>query len=63
MSVVPADAARASAAWRASLVGASPSLEGLASVVELVAPRRCTVLISGETGTRKRSGGPRHPRG
>ncbi len=48
----PADAP-ASANWRASLVGASPSLEAVASVVELVAPRRCTVLISGETGTGK----------
>ena len=39
--------------WRSSIVGASPSLQDVARIIELVAPRRCTVLIAGETGTGK----------
>ena len=39
--------------WRETLVGASPSLSDMARVIELVGPRRCTVLITGETGTGK----------
>ena len=39
--------------WRKSLVGASPCMQDLARVIELVASRRCTVLITGETGTGK----------
>ena len=39
--------------WRSKLVGASASMENLAQVIELVAARRCTVLITGETGTGK----------
>ena len=36
-----------------SMVGASPGMEDLARIIALVAPRRCTVLITGETGTGK----------
>ena len=39
--------------WRKLLVGQSSELEDVANIVRLVAPRRCTVLISGETGTGK----------
>lgn len=39
--------------WRSQLVGESPAMEDVAEVVRLVAKRRCTVLISGETGTGK----------
>lgn len=39
--------------WRGMLVGDSPEMQEVARVIELVAMRRCTVLISGETGTGK----------
>ena len=39
--------------WRRHLVGASRSMEEVTKVIRLVASRRCTVLISGETGTGK----------
>jgi DNA-binding NtrC family response regulator len=39
--------------WRKMLVGASPCMHDMARVIELVASRRCTVLITGETGTGK----------
>ncbi len=39
--------------WRASLVGDSPALERVVEVIRLAGPRRCTVLITGETGTGK----------
>lgn len=39
--------------WRKLLVGASPCMQDMARIIELVASRRCTVLISGETGTGK----------
>lgn len=39
--------------WRKFLVGQSPPIEQLAKVIRLVASRRSTVLISGETGTGK----------
>jgi DNA-binding NtrC family response regulator len=39
--------------WRRSLVGQSPSMEQVIKIIRLVASRRCTVLISGETGTGK----------
>jgi two-component system, NtrC family, response regulator AtoC len=39
--------------WRALLIGESRAMEGVAETVRLVGPRRCTVLISGETGTGK----------
>jgi transcriptional regulator with GAF, ATPase, and Fis domain len=34
-------------------VGESPEMQNVARIIELVATRRCTVLISGETGTGK----------
>jgi DNA-binding NtrC family response regulator len=39
--------------WRQHLVGESASIDQVIKVIRLVAPRRCTVLISGETGTGK----------
>ncbi len=40
-------------AWRALLIGESLAMETVAETIRLVGPRRCTVLISGETGTGK----------
>ena len=39
--------------WRKLLVGRSPAIERVCSMIRLVAQRRSTVLISGETGTGK----------
>jgi DNA-binding NtrC family response regulator len=39
--------------WRRCLVGESPAMEDVDNTIRLVGPRRCTVLISGETGTGK----------
>jgi DNA-binding NtrC family response regulator len=39
--------------WRRMLVGESPGMQEVARIIDLVAMRRCTVLISGETGTGK----------
>src|SRR5579864_5345552 len=39
--------------WREFLVGNSPAIQRTAEVIRLVATRRSTVLISGETGTGK----------
>lgn len=39
--------------WRKMLVGESPEMRDVAAIIEMVAMRRCTVLISGETGTGK----------
>ena len=36
-----------------SLVGTSPAIESVKTVARLVAPRLCTVMILGETGTGK----------
>lgn len=56
--------------WRKFLVGNSKAMRGVAQIIRLVGTRRCTVLVSGETGTGKelaaraihmassRSGGP-----
>ena len=46
----PAEAAEP---WREMLVGTSPAIRRTADVIRLVARRRSTVLISGETGTGK----------
>jgi DNA-binding NtrC family response regulator len=40
-------------AWQRSLVGESRSMERVSQLIDLVAERRCTVLITGETGTGK----------
>src|SRR5579862_1601684 len=39
--------------WRDFLVGQSRALETVVEAIRLIGPRRCTVLISGETGTGK----------
>jgi DNA-binding NtrC family response regulator len=39
--------------WRRFLAGESRALRSIVQVIRLVGPRRCTVLISGETGTGK----------
>ena len=39
--------------WRRKLVGRSPAMEDVANTIRLVGPFRCTVLISGQTGTGK----------
>ena len=39
--------------WRNNLVGESLAMESVADTIRLVGPRRCTVLITGETGTGK----------
>jgi DNA-binding NtrC family response regulator len=40
-------------AWRKFIVGNSRAMERVFRIIDLVGPRRCTVLISGETGTGK----------
>jgi DNA-binding NtrC family response regulator len=42
-----------SRSWRHLLVGESRAIDIVAETIDLVAPRRCTVLITGETGTGK----------
>jgi DNA-binding NtrC family response regulator len=39
--------------WRRLLIGDSPAIRQICRVIELIASKRCTVLISGETGTGK----------
>ena len=39
--------------WRRFLIGESRPMEQVVEKIRLVAPRRCTVLITGETGTGK----------
>jgi DNA-binding NtrC family response regulator len=39
--------------WKSFLVGESRAMREIDEIVQLVAPRRCTVLITGETGTGK----------
>jgi DNA-binding NtrC family response regulator len=47
------DKREAAEPWRAILVGDSTAMEAVAETIRLVGNRRCTVLISGETGTGK----------
>ena len=42
-----------STAWRRFLIGESASILEICEIVQLIAAKRCTVLISGETGTGK----------
>ena len=49
----PRTAAIESEPWRRMLVGTSPAMRRMKEVISLVAARRATVLISGETGTGK----------
>ena len=39
--------------WRELLVGQSSAMETIVEAIRLIGPRRCTVLVSGETGTGK----------
>ncbi len=39
--------------WRRTLIGESRGIQKVAEIIRLVGPRRCTVLITGETGTGK----------
>lgn len=39
--------------WRKILVGGSAAMRNVADTIRLVGPRRCTVLVTGETGTGK----------
>ena len=39
--------------WRSFLVGDSPAMERVIETIRLIGPRRCTVLLTGETGTGK----------
>lgn len=41
------------APWRQFLIGESPAIRQLCDIIELIAAKRVTVLISGETGTGK----------
>jgi DNA-binding NtrC family response regulator len=43
----------ASFPWQRGLVGSGRAMEQVSHLIELVAERRCTVLITGETGTGK----------
>jgi transcriptional regulator with GAF, ATPase, and Fis domain len=39
--------------WRKLVVGKSPAIVGICEIIQLIASKRCTVLISGDTGTGK----------
>ena len=43
----------AAESWRRHLIGHSPRMQQVAEIIRLVANRKCTVLITGETGTGK----------
>ena len=43
----------ASEPWRRLLVGESAAINGICEIIRLVGGRRCTVLVTGETGTGK----------
>jgi DNA-binding NtrC family response regulator len=49
----PSAAESETAPWRRFLIGESRPMQQIAQHINLVAPRRCTVLITGETGTGK----------
>lgn len=44
---------RESASWRQFLIGRSRAMLQICEIIELVAAKRCTILITGETGTGK----------
>ncbi len=48
-----ASTAKTQGEWRKNLVGDSPAIDQVASLIGLIAPRRSTVLILGETGSGK----------
>ncbi len=39
--------------WRQSVIGQSPAIAQICDIIELVAAKRCTILILGESGTGK----------
>src|SRR5688572_876718 len=39
--------------WQSRMIGESPAMARVATLIRLVAPRRSTVLLTGETGTGK----------
>ncbi len=41
------------ASWRSLVIGQSPAIIQICNIIELVASKRCTVLITGESGTGK----------
>jgi DNA-binding NtrC family response regulator len=45
--------ASASEPWKSLLIGESPAMATIYETIRLVGPRRCNVLITGETGTGK----------
>ncbi len=49
----PAPITTSSRSWRGALIGNCPAMESLADAIALIAERRSTVLITGETGTGK----------
>lgn len=53
LEYVAARRAGEDAAWRRGVVGESSAIRQILDVIGLVASRRCTVLITGETGTGK----------
>src|SRR4051794_20028866 len=53
MLVAPAGRIQEQNTWRKFMVGSSSAMEHVFRIISLVGPRRCTVLISGETGTGK----------
>ncbi len=48
-----APTAQSTEPWRRYLVGESQAIQGVVDTIRLVSSRRCTVLITGETGTGK----------
>lgn len=49
----PAEVSEESEEWRRFLIGDSRPMQQIAQQIRLIAPRRCTVLVTGETGTGK----------
>ena len=53
VNCLPGPIAAESRSWRGTLIGSCPAIESLANAIALIAERRSTVLITGETGTGK----------
>lgn len=53
MSTQTATQTSLAASWRSLLIGRSPAMDRLAEKIELIGPKRATILITGETGTGK----------
>jgi DNA-binding NtrC family response regulator len=53
LTAMPPSSRDAAPEWRRDLIGQSRAIQRVAEVIRLVGPRRCTVLITGETGTGK----------